>query len=224
MWTGLLLALGAGLSTMIGSLLGLVMRNPGPRFISFTVGFSAGIMIFISFGELLPGAITTEGIGFLKAHAAFFSGMAGYFLIDLFVPHDYLGQHDHAQDKDNPLSLNSHHTMERTGVLVALGLSIHNIPDGMAIFVAGAKDARLGLAIAVAIAIHNIPMGLAISAPIYNATASRKKAFVWSFFSGLTGIIGACLAAVVLMPFLSDTVMGVIAGMIVTMITLWLLE
>lgn len=254
MWTGLLLALGAGLSTMIGSLLGLVMRNPGPRFISVTVGFSAGIMIFISFGELLPGAITTEGIGFLKAHAAFFSGMAGYFLIDLLVPHDYLGQHDHARIKDEP----PHHTMERTGVLVALGLSIHNVPDGMAIFVAGAKDIHLGFAIAVAIAIHNIPMGLAISAPIYRATANRKKAFLWSFFAGLTGIVGACLAAIVLMPFLSDTVMGfvfavvggimvviaidelvpaakelssehtpmvgVIAGMIVTMIAVWLLE
>jgi len=258
MWTALLLALGAGLSTMIGSLLGLVMRNPGPRFISFTVGFSAGIMIFISFGELLPGAVTTEGVGFLKAHAAFFSGMAGYFLIDLLVPHDYLGQHDHGQGEHEAAGLNAHRVMERAGVLMALGLSIHNIPDGMAIFVAGAKDAHLGLAIAVAIAIHNIPLGLAISASIYHATASRKKAFLWSFFSGLSGIVGACLAAVVLMPFLSDTVMGfvfavvggimvviaidelvpaakelssehtpmvgVIAGMIVTLITLWLLE
>ena len=97
MWTALLLALGAGLSTLIGSLLGLVMKNPGPKFVSFTVGFSAGIMIFISFGEFLSGAITTEGVGYLKAHIAFFSGMAGYFFIDLLVPHDYLGQHDHAQ-------------------------------------------------------------------------------------------------------------------------------
>lgn len=143
--TALLLALGAGLSTMIGSLIGFVMKNPGPKFISFTVGFSAGIMIFISCGELLPGAITTEGIGFLKAHAAFFSGMAGYFLIDLFVPHDYLGQHDHARVQECSLGLSVHHTMERTGVLVALGLSIHNIPKGMAIFVAGVKDIHLGL-------------------------------------------------------------------------------
>lgn len=258
MWTALLLALGAGLSTMIGSLIGLVMRNPGPKFISFTVGFSAGIMIFISFVEFLSGAITTEGVGYLKAHAAFFSGMAGYFLIDLFVPHDYLGQHDHAPGQEGSLGLSAHHTMERTGALVALGLSIHNIPEGMAIFVAGVKDIHLGFAIAAAIAVHNIPLGLAISAPIYNATASMKKAFLWSFFAGLSGIIGACLAAIVLMPFLSDTVMGfvfavvggimvviaidelvpaakelssehtpivgVMAGMIVTMISLWLLE
>jgi len=258
MWTGLLLALGAGLTTLIGSLIGLVLRNPGPKFISFSVGFSAGIMIFISFGELLSGAIATEGVGFLKAHLAFFSGMAGYFLIDLLVPHDYLGQHDHAQGQHDPHGLSVHHAMERTGMLVALGLSIHNIPEGMAIFVSGVKDVHLGLAVAVAIAVHNIPLGLAISAPIYNATASRKRAFLWSFFSGLSGIIGACLAAIVLMPFLSDTVMGfvfavvggimaviaidelvpaakelscehspivgVIAGMMVAMLSLWLLE
>jgi len=258
MWNALLLALGAGLTTMIGSLTGLVVKNPGPRFISFTVGFSAGIMIFVSFGELLPGAIATEGIGFLKAHAAFFSGMAGYFLIDLFVPHEYLGQHDHARSEENSHRVSSIHTMERTGVLVALGLSIHNIPEGMAILVAGVKDIHLGIAIAAAIAVHNIPLGLAISAPIYQATASIKKALLWSFFSGLSGIIGACLAAVVLTPFLSDAVMGfvfavvggimvviaidelvpaakelssehtpivgVMAGMVVTMISLWLLE
>jgi len=258
MWTALLLALGAGLSTLIGSFLGLVMRNPGPKFISFTVGFSAGIMIFISFGEFLSGAITTEGVGHLKAHIAFFSGMAGYFLIDLLVPHDYLGQHDHAQNPHDLHGLNTHPTMERTGILVALGLSIHNIPEGMAIFVAGVKDIQLGFAVAVAIAVHNIPLGLAISAPIYNATGSRKRAFLWSFLAGLSGIIGACLAAIVLMPFLSDTVMGfvfavvggiivviaidelvpaakelshehspivgVIAGMIVAMVSLWFLE
>ena len=258
MWTALLLALGAGLSTLIGSLLGLVMKNPGPKFVSFTVGFSAGIMIFISFGEFLSGAITTEGVGYLKAHIAFFSGMAGYFFIDLLVPHDYLGQHDHPQGQHDLHGLDTPHAMERTGILVALGLSIHNIPEGMAIFVAGVRDIRLGFAVATAIAVHNIPLGLAISAPIYNATGSRKRAFLWSFFSGLSGIIGACIAAVVLMPFLSDTVMGfvfavvggimvviaidelvpaakelssehtpivgVMAGMIVTMITLWFLE
>jgi ZIP family zinc transporter len=258
MWSALLLALGAGLTTMIGSLIGLVVKNPGPKFISFTVGFSAGIMIFVSFGELLPGAIAIEGIGFLKAHVAFFLGMAGYFLIDLLVPHEYLGQHDHARGKENSHGLSADHTMERTGVLVALGLSIHNIPEGMAIFVAGMKDVHLGSAIAAAIAVHNIPLGLTISASIYSGTASRKKAFFWSFFSGLSGVIGACLAAIVLMPFLSDRVMGfvfavvggimaviaidelvpaakelsnehtpivgVMAGMIVTMISVWLLE
>jgi len=208
MWTPLLLATGAGLSTSIGSFMGIVVRKPGPRFMSFTLGFSAGVMILISFMELLAGAVRTEGVGFLRAHVAFFTGMAVYFLIDLLVPHEYLGQHDHPEERYDLADGKTPQALERTGVLVALGLSIHNFPEGMATFIGGVEDIHLGLAIAVAIAIHNIPEGLAISAPIYAATGSRRKAFLWSFFSGVSEIIGASLAAIVLMPFLSKTLIG----------------
>ena len=208
MWTPLLLATGAGLSTSIGSFMGIVVRKPGPKFMSFTLGFSAGVMILISFMELLAGAVGTEGVGFLRAHVAFFIGMGVYFLIDLLVPHEYLGQHDHPQGRYDLADGKTPQALERTGVLVALGLSIHNFPEGMATFIGGVEDIHLGLAIAVAIAIHNIPEGLAISAPIYAATGSRRKAFLWSFFSGVSEIIGASLAAIVLMPFLSKTLIG----------------
>jgi ZIP family zinc transporter len=160
--------------------------------------------------ELLGGAIRTEGVGFLRAHIAFFTGMAVYFLIDLLIPHEYLGQHDHGIGKYDLAGGKAPEALERTGVLVALGLSIHNFPEGMATFIGGMEDIHLGLAIAVAIAIHNIPEGLAISAPIYAATGSRKRAFLWSFFSGVIEIIGACLAAIVLMPFLSEALIGIV--------------
>jgi ZIP family zinc transporter len=208
MWIPLLLAVGAGLSTSIGSLLGITIKRPGPKFMSFTLGFSAGMMILISFMELLGGAIRIENVGFLGAHIAFFTGMAVYFLIDFLVPHEYLGQHDHRLGKNDLIDGKAPPALERTGVLVALGVSIHNFPEGMATFIGGMEDVHLGLAIAVAIAIHNIPEGLAISAPIYAATGSRKRAFLWSFFSGVSEIIGACLAAVVLMPFLSERLIG----------------
>jgi ZIP family zinc transporter len=208
MWIPLFLAMRAGLSTTIGSLMGVVARRPGPKFMGFTLGFSAGVMILISFMELLTGAIRIEGIGFLKAHIAFFTGTAAYFLIDLVVPHEYQGQHDHQQGKYDLACGKTPQALERSGVLVALGLSIHNFPEGMATFIGGMEDVHLGLAIAVAIAIHNIPEGLAISAPIYAATGSRRKAFLWSFFSGVSEMIGACLTAIVLMPFLSETLIG----------------
>jgi ZIP family zinc transporter len=210
MWIPLLLAMGAGLSTTIGSLIGVVVRKPGPKFMGFTLGFSAGLMIFISFMELLTGAIKIESVGFLRAHIAFFVGMAVYFFIDLLVPHEYLGQHDHRQGKYDLAGGKTPQALERTGVLVALGLSIHNFPEGMATFIGGMEDIHLGFAIALAIAIHNIPEGLAISAPIYAATGSRRKAFLWSFFSGVSEMIGAFLAAIVLMPFLSETLVGFI--------------
>ncbi len=208
--TALLLATGAGLATTIGSLIGLAVREPGKRFMGFTLGFSAGVMILVSFVELLQTSI--HEIGFLSGHIGFLTGMIGFFLIDFAVPHEYLGQKDYKQNGRPP-------RLMRTGLLVALGIGIHNFPEGMATFVAALEDVRLGGAIAVAIAIHNIPEGLAVSAPVYAATGSRKKAFFWSFLSGISEPIGAGLAALVLLPFLGPAVMGwtlaIVAGIMV---------
>ena len=195
----LLLTAGAGLSTTIGSVLGLAVHKPGPRFMGFTLGFSAGVMTLVSFVELLQGSI--ESIGFLSAHLGFFIGMASIFLVHTLVPHSYIDQHDHRGGK-------SADGLMRTGLLVAFGVGIHNFPEGMATFAGALEDVRLGIAIAVAIAIHNIPEGLAVSAPVYAATGSRGKAFLWSFLSGLSEPIGAGLAALVLLPFLTPTVLG----------------
>ncbi|HOX36859.1 MAG TPA: zinc transporter ZupT [Candidatus Brocadiia bacterium] len=196
---GLLLSAGAGLSTTVGSLIGLAVKKPGPKFLSFTLGFSAGVMILVSFVELLAKAI--ESIGFVPAHMGFFGGMIAYFLIDLLIPHDYSGQHDH------PESVSDEGLM-RTSLLVALGIGIHNFPEGMASFVGTLQKPELGVAIAIAIAIHNIPEGLAVSAPVYLATGSRSKAFLWSFLSGVSELVGAGIAALVLWPILNDTVLG----------------
>ncbi len=207
----LLLATGAGLSTTIGSFLGISVRRPGDRFMSFTLGLSAGVMLLVSFVELLPTAIETEGVGFVQAQILFFAGLVTYFMIDFLIPHDYIGQHDYP-GAEYPLVRDKQgrppDQLYRTGVLIALGLTIHNFPEGMAVFVGGVEDVQVGLAIAVAIAIHNVPEGLAISAPIYAATGDRRKAFLWSFFSGLAEVLGALLAALILMPFLTDQLLA----------------
>lgn len=198
----LLLTAAAGLSTTFGSLIGLAVKNPSKNFMAFTLGFSAGVMILVSFVEMLPDSIET--IGFIKAHVGFFLGMICYFLIDLLIPHDYIGQHDVKSNKEiKPSS-----PLMRTGLLTALGIGIHNFPEGMATFVGAVEDIHVGFAIAIAIAIHNIPEGLAVSAPIYAATGSRKKAFFWSFISGVSEPVGAGIAALILMPFLNEAVLG----------------
>jgi ZIP family zinc transporter len=177
----------------------------------FTLGFSAGVMILVSFVELLQGSI--KSVGFLSAHAAFFLGMASIFLIDHLVPHEYIGQHDHHQSR-------AEGGLMRVGLLVAFGIGIHNFPEGMATFAGALEDMRLGIAIAVAIAIHNIPEGLAVSAPVYAATGSRGKAFLWSFLSGVSEPVGAAMAALILLPFLTETVLGwmlaAVAGIMVS--------
>ena len=208
MWTALLLAVCAGLSTTIGSLLGVVVKRPGPGFTAFTLGFSAGVMLLVSFVELLGNAMQIEGVGFVGAHVAFFSGMLSYFLLDYFVPHSYIGQNDYPQAKYGQTGGPSPQALQRTGALVAVGIAIHNFPEGMVTYVSALNDFQVGLAIAVAIAIHNIPEGLAIAAPIYAGTGSRKKAFLWSFYSGISEVLGAVLAALFLTPLLTDAMLG----------------
>jgi ZIP family zinc transporter len=144
---------------------------------------------------------------------AFFGGMFAMFLIDVHIPHDYLEEHYSARhgEQDGKLL--------KAGFLVALGVAIHNFPEGVASLAGTLQNARLGVTVAAAIAIHNIPEGLAIAAPVSLATGSRQTALVWSLLSGLAEPIGAGVAALVLMPFLSPALLGyVLAGVAGVMI------
>lgn len=159
----LLLPTLAGLCTVLGGLLGILVRKPGPRFMALTLGFSAGVMLLISFAELLQQAV--EQVGFASAYVAFFGGMVGMCLIDVLVPHDFMAE-EHHPSRDPRQG-----KMLRTALFLALGIGIHNFPEGMASFAGTLHDPTLGLAIAVAIALHNIPEGLAVGVA-FGAAAS----------------------------------------------------
>jgi zinc transporter, ZIP family len=196
----IILSLLAGLATMIGSLISLSIKKPGPKFLTLSLGFSAGVMIFVSFVELLDQGIKL--VGHPMSYIFFFVGMGLMFLIDNLVPHDYMAEHnkDEIMCKKNNLS--------RTGFFIALGITIHNFPEGLAVFAGSLQNIKVGFAIAAAIALHNIPEGIAVSVPIYTATRSRRKAFIWSALSGLAEPLGAIIAAIFLLPFLNNTVIG----------------
>lgn len=207
----LLLTVFAGLSTTIGGLLSIVVQKPSPRFMAVSLGFSAGVMVFISFVELLQAGIET--IGFTPALIAFFGGMVTMFIIDELIPHEYMAETHRTDDE------NRRNQLIKTGLFVALGIGIHNFPEGMATFTAAMEDPSLGIAIAIAVALHNIPEGIAVSTLIYAATGNRRKAIQWSFLSGMAEPVGAGLAAIVLYPFLNDGILGymlaVVAGIMV---------
>ncbi len=196
----LVLSLLAGLATMVGSLLSLMFKKPGPKFLTLTCGFSAGVMIFVSFVELLGQSI--KSIGHPFAYVAFFLGMAVTFFIDTLVPHDYMAEHN----VDPVLCKKTN--LCRAGFFVAIGIAIHNFPEGLAVFAGTLSNIHIGIAIAIAIALHNIPEGIAVSVPVYAATRSRRKAFLWSALSGLAEPLGALVAAVFLLPFLKANVIG----------------
>jgi len=218
--TAMLLTTGAGLATGIGGLLAIVGRKPGPRFMGFTLGFSAGVMVFVSFVELLGHSI--DDVGEPVAYGAFLAGAVAFFLVDLAVPHDCIGHHEH----DGVLAGENGHgrgtregRLMRAGLVTAIGIGIHNFPEGLATFAGSMRGTHLGLVVGGAMALHNIPEGLAVAAPVYAATGSRRKAFGWSLLSGLSEPVGAGLAALVLWPFLTPTVLAIficaVAGIMV---------
>jgi ZIP family zinc transporter len=198
------LTLLAGLSTGIGSAIAYLIRKPRIVYLCFSLGLSAGVMIYVSFMELLPSAL--QGAGKFWGFTAFFIGIAVIGLIDILTPgaknpHNYRGL-------DAPTAAPQNSDLMRTGMLTALAIGIHNLPEGMATFASALSDVRLGLFIAIAIALHNIPEGIAVSVPIFYATSSKNKAFLYSFLSGLSEPAGAVIAYLALLPFLTPAVLA----------------
>lgn len=217
------LTLIAGLSTGIGSIIAFFAKKTNTRFLSFALGFSAGVMIYVSMIEIFSSAqtILVDSLGNKSGQLAtvigFFAGMVLIGLIDFLVPekenpHEVTTVEDVSEkigeidDNQKPSSKK----LLRTGMMTALALAIHNFPEGLATFVSALQEPTLALPIVFAIAIHNIPEGIAVSVPIYYATNDKKKAFIYSFLSGLAEPLGAIVGYLIIMPFLNDVIFGMI--------------
>lgn len=231
------LTLFAGLSTGIGSVIAFIAKKTGTRFLSVMLGFSAGVMIYVSMVELLKesdnmlSASLGHSGGWITV-AGFFGGMLIIGVIDRLVPaadnpHEIRKVEalaEECSDLDQKCerrkgrrilggsqSASSPEVkLLRVGFFTALAITIHNFPEGIAAFIAALKDQNLGISIAIAIAIHNIPEGIAVSVPVYYATGDRKQAFKWSLLSGFAEPLGALLAFALLAPVMSDTLTGVL--------------
>lgn len=216
----LLLTLLAGMGTGIGALMSLLPQARSSRFLAGALGFSAGVMLYVSFLDLMPQAVS-ELIGALGsgrraelyAVLAFFGGILLIALIDFLVP-----------EKENPHEY-SHPAGEKPsrskkgGIMLALAIAIHNFPEGMATFISALDGAAVAVPIVIAILLHNIPEGIAVMVPVYNATGNRRKALVWSVLSGLAEPLGAIAGMMFLLPLWTPTlnavVLAAVAGIMV---------
>lgn len=218
------LTLFAGISTGIGSAIAFFAKRTNTYFLSVSLGFSAGVMTYVSFVELMPNAVNALSFihgakaGTIYATLAFFGGILLIMLIDKLVPKK---ENPHemrkVEDMGNINVVNSvvdKSGLIRVGLVTALIIAVHNFPEGMVTFIAAIKDVKIAIPIAIAIAIHNIPEGISVSVPVYYATGNRRKAFWLSFLSGMAEPLGALVGYLLIAPFLTDTVLGVIFGMI----------
>ena len=221
--TAFLLTLLAGLSTGIGAVMAFMLKGRSTVPLSIGLGFSAGVMIYVSFEDILHlsrlefGHYVTEPQAELLALGAFLGGIILTAVIDRFIPND-VNPHEYRSmgevkglkpgETDHTLNL------KRTGIFTAVAIGIHNFPEGFATFVAALNDPTLGIAIAFAIAIHNIPEGIAVSLPIYHATGNKHQAFWYSFLSGLAEPLGAVIGFVLLASFMNGVMMGTLFGIV----------
>lgn len=242
-WIAFGLTLFAGMATGIGSAIAFMAKRTNYRFLSVATGFSAGVMLYVSFVEIFVKGLHAltgqygERLGNWINVASFFGGMLVIGLIDNLIPAAENPHETHSEAETKPLhntgrdlpgldevgaaqySSPHHRKLLRMGLFTALAIGIHNFPEGLATFLAALQDPHLGIAIAIAIALHNIPEGISVSVPIFYATGNRRKAFFYSFLSGLAEPVGAGLAYIGIRLFMAGDdgvvppqIMGVLFG------------
>lgn len=205
----LLLSIIAGMATLIGAIIVIIIKKENKKFISASLGFASGIMISVSMLELFSKSnelitnSTNTLLGAIISTLCLALGMFITFLINHFV-----------QDENKAVNNLSNNKLLTTGIVSMLVIALHNFPEGIATFMSSYGNTALGISITIAIAMHNIPEGITVALPIYLSTNSKKKAFLYTFLSGITEPLGALLAFLILRYFLTDLLLGAIFGIV----------
>ncbi len=232
----LILSTLAGLSTVLGGFVTFFIKENSLKFLSFGLGLSAGVMLFISLVDLYPESCemikNQLGERFLfLAVLSFAVGILIAVLIDYFIPDHLqnqmftkqLGANEKHEDStdctENENAIISIGKIKKAGILTALVVAIHNLPEGLATFFLTAQDVMLGIGIVIAIAIHNIPEGMAISIPVYQATHSKRKAFLYSFLSGMAEPVGGVIGFIIIKTLFPNLCVGILFSLVAGIMT-----
>jgi len=205
----MLITLFAGLSTAIGGGIAFVVKKNNLKALSVGLGFSAGVMIFVSFMDMLPEADKLLSMHFAASHswityAGFIIGLIVAILIDYFLP-DHIDEED-VLHPDAPMRHD--YKIKRAGIFTAVAICVHNFPEGLATFMTTTQNITLGLSVGIAIAIHNIPEGIAVALPMYHVTGKKRYAMLYAALSGITEPIGALAGMFIFGLFLPQVLIG----------------
>ncbi len=207
----MMMTLLAGLATAIGAGIAFVVKKDNLKALSVGLGFSAGVMIFLSFTDIIPEASEMLSVNFPNTHewlvfGGFIIGIVIAMLIDYFLP-DHIDPDELLQPEGPCLH---RHKIKRAGLFTAVAICVHNFPEGMATFLTATQNLTLGLSVALAIAIHNIPEGIAVALPIYHVTGKKRYAMLYAALSGITEPIGALIGMLLFGLFLPQIMIGIL--------------
>ncbi|XP_010031821.2 zinc transporter ZTP29 [Eucalyptus grandis] len=215
------LSLVGGLSTSVGALFVILNQAPNLKMLGLLQGFAAGLMLSISFLDLAHNAINS--IGFLKGNLWFFAGVIFFAIVVKFIPEPPIAPSSESKKKKHTGDEGGKDMIKKqrrqvlfSGIVTAVGISLHNFPEGMAVFLGSMKGLRVGLNLAVAIALHNIPEGVAVALPVYFATQSKWQAFKIASLSGFAEPLGVIIVAYLfpsnLSPEILEGLLGAVGG------------
>jgi len=181
------LSLLAGLSTSIGCIIILITGKLGERSLDFSMGLASGVMLTVAFLSLIDKALGMNA-GYFTVVAGFVVGALSIMILDAKIPHIF------SFKEYGPVN----ERLVKTGILVAVGITLHNVPEGLAVVAGYAYLPKLGYLVALAIALHNIPEGIAIASPLCAAGMGRRRVFTITFLSGLVEALGAVMGSFML--------------------------
>ncbi len=209
----LILTLFAGMSTLVGGFVTFFIKRNNLKALSIGLGFSAGVMIYVSLNELMSespvmlSSYYSMTISKILAFIGFLGGILTAIAIDYFVP-----DHIESDFLNNSSRCHQRHRIRRAGLITAVAVTLHNFPEGMATFLVSSHDIMLGIPVAIAIAIHNIPEGIAIALPIFHATGKKRLAILYTFLSGISEPVGGLIGVVLLKTIMPAQSIGIMTA------------
>ncbi len=169
--------------TTIGGIIGITFKKTSNKVLSFILEFAAGLMISIVCFDLVPEALELSNLG--MTFGGIFLGVGCMIICDGLIKSKY----------NEKASIKSNNSLLKTGIVVGIGLALHNFPEGLAIGSGFGASYKLGISLALAIALHDVPEGISMSVPMKSGGMKASKALFLTFASGVTTGIGAFFGA-----------------------------
>ena len=167
--------------TTLGGIIGIIIKKQSNKFLSFILSFASGLMMSIVCFELIPESMGISSIQ--NTIVGVILGIITMLLCDIVV--------------ENKFSYKKGNSLLKTGIIVSVGLAIHNFPEGLAIGSGFEASFKLGLSLAIAICFHDIPEGISMAVPMKNGGMKKSKVVFYVILSGVTTGIGALFGSII---------------------------